>query len=165
MARYWTGVLQHRGGLGLAANIVFAISLACLANVLVFLVNPAEQLETPVYRFQPPGFVIGLVWVLLFAAMGFARWLVLPQQDGGLKRRTSVLLLIVFCAAYPLYTLGLRSMTLGLAGNAVTAALAIWVASRIRRSSWLAAGMVLAPAVWVAFASYLILEQILGRSI
>jgi tryptophan-rich sensory protein len=109
--------------------------------------------------------VIGIVWVFLFAAMGAARWLVASREDGRGKGSLPVLLLVLFCASYPLYTLALSSLTLGLIGNAATALFALWVAARVRPVSRLAAGLVTAPAVWVAFASYLIAEQMLGRSI
>lgn len=150
---------------GLAVNIAISIGLALAANALVFLVNPAEQARTPAYRLQPPGFVIGIVWIILFASMGTARWLIVRREEREFKNANLVFLLILLCVAYPLYTLGLSSLTVGLAGNIVTAVTALWVAIRIRNSSMPAALLAGAPAVWVVFATYLILEQILGRSL
>jgi tryptophan-rich sensory protein len=71
--------------------------------------------------------------------------------------------LLLFCAAYPIYTLGLRNLALGLVGNIATAILAVWVALQIRRTSPLATGLVSTVAVWVIFASFLIVEQMTGR--
>jgi len=68
-------------------------------------------------------------------------------------------LLLLASAAYPVYTSGLRSLTVGLAGNIATAALALRVAFFVRKRSALAACLIAAVAVWVVFASFLILDQ------
>jgi len=154
----------------LVLNIGLALSVVLLTNFFIFLINPSET-GTPSerYRFEPPGWVIGLVWIIIFAGLGAARWLVIENRDRLIKntrvKNTNwVFFLLLFCAAYPFYTLGLRSVVMGLIGNAATCVFALWVASQVRRRSLTAALLVSTVAVWVTFASLLIVEQLRGRS-
>ncbi len=156
-------IWNRRDVRGLAANIVIAVAVAALANAFVFLVNPAEDLAPPTHHLQPPGYLIGIVWVCLFIFLGTARWLVIGNGNRDSQGTLWVWALLLFCAAYPIYTLGLRNLALGLVGNIATAILAVWVALQIRRTSPLAAGLVSTVAVWVIFASFLIVEQMTGR--
>jgi len=144
---------------GLAVNVTVAVAVAALANAFLFLVNPAEDLAPPTDLLQPPGWVIGLVWVFLFIFLGTARWLLIQNVDGPFPETRWVWMLLLFCAAYPVYTSGLKNLAVGLGGNVATAALAVWVALRIRKMSMAAAGLVSTVAVWVTFASFLIVEH------
>ena len=81
--------------------------------------------------------------------MGVSRWLVSGQRAAGY-----VLASIFFCAAYPVYTLGLRCVVIGLAGNIVTAAMAWWVVMETFRISRWATALVGCVVVWVSYASY-----------
>lgn len=150
---------------GLALNIGVALGAVLLTNLLILLFNPS-QMTTPAetYRFEPPGWVIGLVWTLLFAALGLSRWLILGTRVGQTKGADWIVLLLLLCAAYPFYTLGLRSPVMGLIGNAVTCVFALWVANRVRQRSVTAAWLISSVAAWVAFASVLIVEQLRGSS-
>lgn len=150
---------------GLVLNITIALAVVFLTNSLIFIYNPAEMASDSVkYRFTPPGWVIGLVWTSLFAGLGVARWLVIQNHSPQVKNSTWVFALLLFCAAYPLYTLGLRSLVMGLIGNAATCIFALWVANRIRRNSLTAAFLVSTVGAWVTFASLLVVEQLQGRS-
>ncbi len=144
---------------GLAINIAIAVAVAAFANAFIFFVNPAEDLAPPTDLLQPPGWVIGLVWVFLFIFLGTARWLLIQNADRHFQGTRWVWILLIFCAAYPVYTSGLKNLAVGLGGNVATAALAIWVALRIRKTSIVAAGLVSTVALWVTSASFLILEQ------
>jgi len=143
----------------LAVNVAIAVAVAALANAFILFVNPAEDFAPPTELLQPPGWVIGVIWVFLFFFLGTARWLLLRDGDRPLRGALWVWLLLLFCAAYPIYTSGLRSLAVGLGGNVVTAAFAVWVALRIRKTSIVAAGLVSTVALWVAFASFLTVEQ------
>jgi tryptophan-rich sensory protein len=160
MMNEWTW--NRRSSKGLVLNLVFPVMLASLANGFIFMANPIEQTSLPTSHssFPFPGWVIGVVWTLLFLGMGFARWLVLGHGDGKIRSSTWVFLLLLLCLAYPVYTLALRSLKLGLVGNLATIGAALWLARRIHRVSLVAASLVLAVATWVAFATVLILQQL-----
>ncbi len=144
---------------GLAVNLAIAVAVAALAEAFIFFVNPAEEMAPTTGLLQPPGWVIGVVWVLLFLFLGAARWLLLETLDQPLQGTRWVWILLLVCAAYPIYTSGLRNLAVGLGGDVATAMLALWVALHIRKSSIVAAGLVLTVTLWVTFAGFLIVEQ------
>ncbi len=145
---------------GLISNIGIAISSALLVNGFIALVNPSEMESPGSVHWQPPGYVIGIVWVVLFAAMGAARWLLLTKPLDTIRARRLILLLLLFCLAYPFYTMGLKSELIGLVGNLLTIALSLFVAFRVGSISRPAAGLVSLVSVWVSFASVLVVEQL-----
>jgi tryptophan-rich sensory protein len=153
---------NRRDARGLTANVAIAIAVAGLANAFVFVVNRREDIGRPTQPFQPPGYVIGIVWVCLFIFMGTARWLALAAGDRPFRGAAWIWGLLLFCAAYPIYTLGLKSLIIGFAGNVATAILSVWVALNLRRTSLAAAGLISTVALWVTFAGFLILEQVRG---
>jgi tryptophan-rich sensory protein len=137
-----------------------AVAVAALANAFIVLVNPSEDFAPPTVSMQPPGWVIGIVWIFLFLFLGTARWLLIHNNaDRRFQGTRWIWILLLFCAAYPIYTSGLRNLAVGLAGNVATAALAVWVALHIRKAAIVAAGLVSTVALWVTFASFLIAEQ------
>ncbi len=154
-------VWNRRNHKGLVLNLVLPVILASLANGFVFLANPSEQSSiSTAGSFPLPGWVIGVVWELLFLGMGFARWLVLGHSADRARSSTWILVLLLLCLAYPVYTVALRSLTIGLAGNLATIAAALWIARRLYRVSALAASLVFAVAAWVTFATVLIFQQL-----
>lgn len=70
-----------------------------------------------------------------------------------------VLVLLVFCALYPIYTGGLSMPAIGLAGNVATAAMAGRVAFMVFRVEPLAALGPLAVVACVSFALVAIVDQ------
>jgi tryptophan-rich sensory protein len=115
----------------LLTSVVLFYALLILVNVpapllgLKFESDPAPRLW-----YQPPGYVIPIVWFVLFTLMGVARYQLLqtpqPQLQGWLFG------LAFLCATYAYFTLGLAKLThisalwFGLLGN-VAVILAAWV--------------------------------------
>lgn len=102
----------------------------------------------------PPGWVVGGLWLLLFACMGAARW-ELANAPARLfrERRTEWVSLLAFlCLLYPIYTEGLRDDRIGLGGNIVTAAVASAALERVSHRSQLAAWLLLPTCLWLAYA-------------
>ena len=104
----------------------------------------------------PPGWVVGAIWVVLFAGMGVARWLLLRAARTGadLRRVRWVSLVAFLCLLYPLYTAGFSNLADGLVGNVATLVVAVPVTvyawRRVR-----AAGAWLVPlCVWLSYAAW-----------
>jgi tryptophan-rich sensory protein len=154
------GILERPDRTGLIGNTSIAVLSALAVNGFIAVVNPSEMASPGSVHLQPPGYVIGIVWLVLFAAMGVARWLLLTKPMDTIRARRLILFLLLFCLAYPVYTLGLKSEIIGLAGNLLTIALALFVAIRVSSISRLAAGLVSLVIVWVSFASFLVVEQL-----
>jgi tryptophan-rich sensory protein len=98
----------------------------------------------------PPGWVVGALWVLLFAAMGVARWLLLRVDR---VRAELVSGLGFLCLLYPLYTAGLSDMRVGLWGNVITAIVALVVAVLAFRRNRAAGLCLSAVCVWLLYAA------------
>jgi tryptophan-rich sensory protein len=154
------GILERPDRTGLIGNTSIAVLSALAVNGFIAVVNPSEMASPGSVHLQPPGYVIGIVWLVLFAAMGVARWLLLTKPMDTIRARRLILFLLLFCLAHPVYTLGLKSEIIGLAGNLLTIALALFVAIRVSSISRLAAGLVSLVIVWVSFASFLVVEQL-----
>lgn len=140
--------------LGLAANVAAAVGLATVCNALVYAFGWVRADMQPLPPLAPPGYVIGLVWTVLFALMGAARWLLLTRAAPARWRHARlVTALIVFCALYTFYGLAPESRIPGLIGNLVTIPLGAWVAWTIRATSSRAAQLVALVPLWVAYAT------------
>jgi tryptophan-rich sensory protein len=163
--------LRSGGQAGLAANIGLALGGCLLVNAVIFGLGWGRGTDdlARVSRLVPAGWVVGTVWVGLFALMGAGRWRLAAEASPGWldhgargeeaeRARRWLDILLVNCIAYPLYTLGLSSATLGLLGNLVTAALAAWTARLAFPVSRKAAAVPLLVAGWVSFASIGILS-------
>ncbi len=75
-------VIWNRRDLGgLAANMAIAVAVAALANAFIVFVNPDEDFAPPTVLLQPPGWIIGVVWIFLFIFLGTARWLLIQKVD------------------------------------------------------------------------------------
>jgi tryptophan-rich sensory protein len=132
---------------GLAANLAVFILSPLVMNGIIF--GLGWDRASASIAGVPPGPVVGVIWMLLFTAMGVARWLLVRARCGGAEW---VSLLALVCLLFPLYTVGLRSMVTGLVGTLLTAVLAIAVV----RSSWNrsreAAMCVSAVCAWLLYA-------------
>ena len=62
--------------------------------------------------YEPPGWVIPLVWWVLFTLLGLARY-ELGKARSGQTGRTLIVGLALLCASYAYYTLGLTKLTGG----------------------------------------------------
>jgi tryptophan-rich sensory protein len=143
-----TAGADRRGLIGsIAASVIAAVvvngSLAALR------LNAPAPAHWP--AFAPPGPAIGIIWVLLFGAMGAAAWYARSARLGR-----GVVGLIVLCLAYPFYTHLIPGHATELAGNIVSFVYACWLIVRLRRALPLAAVLIGLVAVWIAFATALV---------
>jgi tryptophan-rich sensory protein len=103
----------------------------------------------PANPLLPPGWAVGTIWMALFAAMGISRWLV-RAKSSALAHAVDALAFL--CLIYPLYTLGLSSDRIGLAGTIVTALLAAGVVIRLARRCARATALTSAVLIWLIYA-------------
>jgi benzodiazapine receptor len=146
--------LNQPGLAGLWLNMAAAVGLALACNALVFGFgwNRTDSRPTPFYA--PPGYVVGIVWTLLFAAMGAARWLTLGRLTPLRFRHARLIVwLILFCAAYTFYGLAPESRIPGFIGNLVTIPFAGWIAWTVRTTSPQAALLLGLVPFWVIYAT------------
>jgi tryptophan-rich sensory protein len=146
----------------LALHVAAAVAVCLALNGLIFCVGWDRDAHHGVLL--PPGWVIGIVWIALFALLGAARWrLAEAGTRAGDTARRRVDVLLLNCALYPFYTLGLSSDGLGMAGNILTLCLAVWAARGALRVSRLAAVLVSPVVSWVAFATIGFMQELWGQ--
>jgi hypothetical protein len=86
--------------------------------------------------------------------LGVTRGVVAVDRSVAAARAgRAVVMLIIACAAYPFYTIGLQSEIIGLFGNLATIGLSVWVAARMARVRRVGVIAPLAVIAWVAFAT------------
>ncbi len=134
----------------LAGNLgVFIVPPLVLNGIIFGLGWNGNTAPSP---YLPPGWLVGTIWMALFTAMGAARWLLVRDTtDAPAAWRVS--LLAFLCMIYPLYTLGLSSEKIGLAGSVATGAVAVWVVARLVRVSRTAAALTGLVLAWLIYAS------------
>ncbi|MCB9896138.1 MAG: tryptophan-rich sensory protein [Planctomycetes bacterium] len=143
-----------RSVLGLAGWI----ALCFAASVGGVFFAPAEwydRLEKP--AFNPPAWVFGPVWTLLYIAMGTSAWLV--WRSGGFgKARLALglfLLQLLLNAAWTPIFFGLQAPGAALLVIIALCLAILSTALAFRRHSRPAAGLLLPYLLWVSFASVL----------
>jgi benzodiazapine receptor len=136
------------------------VAIAALTNgaLSAMGLNPPDTEVWP--AFAPPGYAIGAIWVALFGLMGAARWLVVRERGASaVLNGRAIVVLVGLCLAYPFYTHVVGGHAVELAGNIVTFAVAAVIAARLRRQR-LAAAFVGAVAVWIGFATVLVVALV-----
>jgi tryptophan-rich sensory protein len=145
----------NRGTLLTNIGVTLAIAIAANGIFAVAGLNHPDNERWP--AFAPQGHWIGLIWVVLFAGMGAARWYAISARSRHTRGDTQAIgLLIALCLAYPLYTHVVGGHAVELAGNAITLVYSVWLALRLRARSGIASLLIGAVAAWVAFATVLV---------
>jgi tryptophan-rich sensory protein len=143
-------------------NLGLALLLVCIENLLIFSGSGFFSTGTSGGDFigPIPGWIIGAVWTALFGSLGVARGVM--EADGSETARRAaraVMILLIACATYPFYTMGLHNEIIGLSGNIITIGIAIWTAIRIHCVQRYAVIAPLSVFGWVAFATLALIDE------
>lgn len=104
-------------------------------------------------RFFPKGYFIGFIWTILV----FFQTLVFKV----LKSRTSsllVLILILNCFLYPVYTLGFSVLSMIILGNLTTLFFSSFTAGLIYVESKILSILIALTSLWILFVTYLLIN-------
>lgn len=154
-------IFHDHGRRGLLAN-AGAFTATCLAtNGLIFGLGWNAGSSAGTAPLIPPGPVVGVVWTMLFAGMGAARWAYL--RDAG-ERGWQVYVptaLAAMCLAFPFYTAGLSDERVGYVGTVVTFGATIAATAVLWGRSRLAGALILPTAIWTGWVS--LVGTVFGR--
>jgi tryptophan-rich sensory protein len=147
-------------------NLVLFYAILFLTNVPAYFLGLKFEGNEARKRlwFEPPGFVIPIVWVLLFFLLALLRFKLEQVHAEDLSSMTLVLAFI--CASYAYYTLGLEKLTgisalkFGLAGNILVILAALWVGIMVSDLSANLSYLVFPIVIWTFFATMIILGQL-----
>ncbi len=108
------------------------IVAAVVMNVAIYATELGRNRKQAMSSLLPPGWVVGMIWVILFGLLGYV--LYLHRQSSWMV--VSLVLFIIYCLMYPVYTRGLdgRSMIAKLA-NLGTLVLAFIITVVIAQST------------------------------
>jgi len=146
----------------LRSNIVEALILSALDDTFILLFGDGDLVSPEGRRFLPsvPGWFIGIVWLVFFL------WIAIESSNlwtiGGQVAEKAALrlrILLIGAAAYPFYTLGLRSAVIGVVGNIFTIGLAIATCVQLRHVRLAACLLPAAIIGWLVFATFLIMDE------
>lgn len=146
------------------------ISILTFYGILIAVNIPAPFIglefdsgETPKLWFAPPGYVIPIVWFVLFTLLGIARYKLM--QSGYPDLQWWLYGLAFLCATYAYYTLGLAKLThisalwLGLIGNIIVilfTAVVVYKLSTINKTTAL---LTLPVIIWTVYASFIVVGE------
>lgn len=147
--------LDGRGKEAVFLNTVLPVILACLINGLVFAFGLGnEDKAFTELELAPPSWVVGVVWVALFASYGYARWVALNAGAEGAEAAKWIVRQIIVCALYPLYSWGFDTEVSAYA-NAFSLLFAIFVIFRVSQASFHSVWILFPSILWMLFANYL----------
>ncbi|MFN3999449.1 tryptophan-rich sensory protein [Algoriphagus sp.] len=150
----------------LSGNILLFYGILFLTNVPAYFFGLRFVGNVPKKRlwFEPPGFVIPIVWVFLFLLLAILRYKLVSIEANSLANLTIVL--AVVCASYAYYTLGLEKLTgisalkFGLFGNVLVIFVALWVGVTVSEFSINLSYLVFPIVAWTFYATMIILGQL-----
>jgi tryptophan-rich sensory protein len=150
----------------LTNNILLFYGILILTNVPAYFLGLKFEGNAAKKRlwFEPPGFVIPIVWVFLFLLLAILRYKLVSIEANSLSNLTIVL--AVVCASYAYYTLGLEKLTgisalkFGLFGNILVILVALWVGVTVSELSINLSYLVFPIVAWTFYATMIILGQL-----
>jgi tryptophan-rich sensory protein len=146
------------------SSIFLFYAILVLINIPAPFIGLAfEKDSTPKLWYQPPGFVIPIIWFMLFTLLAMARWKLLEIQQAPFQ--WWLFALAFLCATYAYYTLGLAKLTnisalwFGLIGNIVVILFALWVVWKLLPVSKAAAFLTAPVIIWTVYTSLIVLGE------
>jgi len=143
-------------------RLILSIIICQMAGVIgsIFTASSVASWYPTIVKppFTPPGFYIGLIWIVLFALMGVSLFLIWRDSSGDLATRNALYLFIaqlIFNILWSAAFFGMRSSISGLVVIAI-----LWILILITIIKFLpinrTAALLLIPyIIWVSFAAYL----------
>ena len=141
--------------LGVLLSAAVPLLAALGANLLIWATGWSQQDQAyDAVAFSPPGWVVGVIWMVIFPMWGYARWRAWQSGPDGRRESWWAVALIFWALAYPIAVLFLDTVG-GAWANLASLAFAAFVCWRLWTVSRGAAGWVVPSLVWLTFASVL----------
>ena len=138
-------------------HILIPIILAIMMNGIIYMFKlndyDNKKINSAVYKkLLPPGYIIGIIWVVIFGLLGYVHYLIYTQNDNKITITSLfIIFVILFCLMYPLIT-GLKIKS-GLLMNLMSLILAFVLGIIIIIQSKYAFLFVLPLIVWSSYVN------------
>ena len=148
-------------------GVVLSAGLPLLATLLLngFIFATGMRSDDPAITniaWAPPGWVVGLIWSLIFPMWGLARWLSWRSGSAGQIAARWIVVLMAWSLAYPFLTLGFQ-VELGAIMNGLSLLLGLFVMLQVWTRAPNAAAWIVPSLLWMCFANVLGLAAVLER--
>ena len=154
-------ILNRTDMKGEIANPLAALVAVVAVNAVVFGLGLARTNAYPDVWIEPPGWIVGLVWVLIFPMWGLARWHALRAGREGRRLAAFIVFMMLWSLAYPALTAGFNLYKCA-AANAISFLIVGFAYLRARSVSATASWWIAPSLVWVAFANILTIAKIVS---
>jgi len=89
-------------------HILIPVLLALSMNSVIYIFGINKQnkeiKDNQYAKLLPPGYVIGIIWTIIFGLLGYAHYLMYKLKDKINIGSVSIVLVIIFCLLYPVIT-------------------------------------------------------------
>ena len=141
----------------LVLNILIPIIFAIIVNGIIYALkwNNNNNINTKM-PYLPPGYIIGLIWLIIFGFLGVAHYILTYRQNSNIASN-SIIFLLIFCLAYPFLTSGLKNIKIALILNLLTFFLSIIVSIIVAYKSLNAFYFLIPLLLWAGYVNYIFL--------
>jgi tryptophan-rich sensory protein len=140
---------------GFWLSVMLPLVAVLIGNAIIFATGSGS--DEPAYDqvpWAPPGWVIGLIWLVIYPMWGAARWYARQTGLAGVRTSRWVLTLIAWGLVYPIVT-STPNLPVSVLANAASLLLAIVTAWQVRRVSKRAFWLIAPSTLWLGFANAL----------
>lgn len=131
-------------------HIFLPIILATIMNYVIFTNHWNTKLGTS-NDYLPSGPIIGLIWTIIFGLLGYAHFILYSNKKW--LASNSIVLLLLFCICYPLFTSGLTNLKIGNVLNSITLILSFLVSIVVFDASRSAFNYMIPLLVWASYVN------------
>jgi hypothetical protein len=136
--------------------LIAALIILCISNFIILnfgFEGVTQKIAVENNHFFPKGYFIGLTWTLLVILQTIV-FKSLKSQFSSLL----VLILILNCFLYPIYTLGFSVLSMIIFGNLTTLIFSSFIAGLIYVESKILSLLIALTSLWVLFVTYLLIN-------
>lgn len=149
--------------LGLSLSVILPLATVLIGNGILFAVGDVENPDYAAVSWNPPGWLIGAIWCVIYPLWGAARWKTATADDPRASRSWWVAALITWGLCYPV-VIAFVDTTGSVIANGFSLALAVTVAVRVAPVTWSAFWMIAPSIVWLVIANALGLQALIQAS-
>jgi tryptophan-rich sensory protein len=86
-------------------NIFIPIIIAIIMNASIYLLGWNKDDDMKYKKsILPPGYVIGIIWIIIFGLLGYSHYLLYNINNRISLGSISIIFVILFCLSYPIIT-------------------------------------------------------------
>ena len=135
--------------MAISLNILVPVVAALLVNAIIYALGWNKRVDgKEEVKHLPPGWAVGLIWVVILGLLGYLRFVLRESWIGSI----TIVVVILYCLAYPFYTSGLKQ-DIGRLMNVIALILAAVAAMVVAAINVWAVPYVLPLLIWSSYVN------------